>query len=529
MLGINEKKLKFISKEEYLKLHPEFSHFSEDVITKQYDIMESSRKKKLQKAQKLREELIKIETDEKGTKSNFLTNNIFNYNSNKISPNTTLSKMFSGTKSLNLKEKNSNNENELLLLKKQNLSEIKNLIDFTVKKNNEIKLNEIKQNLIKQKEEKMQKLKQSQKEKKEKEERQKEYENEEKKKNESKKAAKEYRELIQKNMENNIKMDELNKKKQKEKFLKQIEYEKHELEFRNKIDDYYKKQHSLRENKLLENNKKNILRLFKLEKRRKEFEDKLKIDSQKRDEKIINFKKKNYLLLCEKEKKFEDKQKAIENYKNEQKKQKIKILEQKKEENEEKEKKINLIKKQNEEKLEIKKQNILKHLKKINENIINQKEENNKLLEIKILENKLKEEKQNELYEEYENQIFYKNYLKMKKLEDKDNKIKQKKKELNNLINQKIKLKNEMREKKNKMLKQINEILNKGKLVDSNEIYKKVFSFEDFNLLKLRKSQSNVNIIGNEKTLSNFFMTMNKRKYNSNNISQDDAPKSDNI
>ena len=35
--------------------------------------------------------------------------------------------------------------------------------------------------------------------------------------------------------------------------------------------------------------------------------------------------------------------------------------------------------------------------------------------------------------------------------------------------------------------------------------------------------------MGNEKTLSNFFMTMNKRKYNSNNISQDDAPKSDNI
>ncbi len=147
---------------------------------------------------------------------------------------------------------------------------------------------------------------------------------------------------------------------------------------------------------------------------------------------------------------------------------------------------------------------------------------------MKILENKLKEEKQNELYEEYENQIYYKNYLKMKKLEDKDNKIKQKKKELNNLINQKIKLKNEMREKKNKMLKQINDIINKGKIVNKNDIYKKVFSFEDLNLLKLRKSQSNVNVLGNDKTISNFFMTMNKRKFNSNNISKDELPNSDN-
>ena len=208
--------------------------------------MESNRKQKLKKAQKLREEIIKNEIDGKNTKLNFLTNNVFQYNSNKISPNTTLSKMFNLTKSLNLKEKNSQNENELLLLKKQNLSEIKNLIDFTVKKNNEIKLNEIKQNLIKQKEEKLQKMKQSQKEKKEKEERQKEFENEEKKKIENKKAAKEYRELIQKNMEDVNKMNELNKKKEKEKFLKQIEYEKQEIEFRNKIDDFYKKQHSLR-------------------------------------------------------------------------------------------------------------------------------------------------------------------------------------------------------------------------------------------------------------------------------------------
>jgi len=105
--------------------------------------MESNRKQKLKKAQKLREEIIKNEIDGKNTKLNFLTNNVFQYNSNKISPNTTLSKMFNLTKSLNLKEKNSQNENELLLLKKQNLSEIKNLIDFTVKKNNEIKLNEI--------------------------------------------------------------------------------------------------------------------------------------------------------------------------------------------------------------------------------------------------------------------------------------------------------------------------------------------------------------------------------------------------
>jgi hypothetical protein len=80
--------------------------------------MESNRKQKLKKAQKLREELIKNEIDEKGSKINLLTNNIFQYNSNKISPNTTLSKMFNLTKSLNLKEKNSQNENELLLLKK---------------------------------------------------------------------------------------------------------------------------------------------------------------------------------------------------------------------------------------------------------------------------------------------------------------------------------------------------------------------------------------------------------------------------
>ena len=115
----------------------------------------------------------------------------------------------------------------------------------------------------------------------------------------------------------------------------------------------------------------------------------------------------------------------------------------------------------------------------------------------------------------------------MKKLEDKDNKIKLMKQELNNIRNQKIKLKNEMREKKNKMLKQFHNIINKGKLVDKNDIYKKIFSSEELNLLKLKKSQSNVNVLGNEKNNSNFFMTMNKRKYNSNNISKENAPNSE--
>ena len=115
-----------------------------------------------------------------------------------------------------------------------------------------------------------------------------------------------------------------------------------------------------------------------------------------------------------------------------------------------------------------------------------------------------------------------------KKLENKEKKIKLMKKEQNEILNQKIKLKNEMREKKNQMLKHLNNIINKQKIFDKNEIYKKIFSNEDFEILNLRKSNSNINIVENkEKTFSNFFMTLNKRKFNSTNLSKDENENSD--
>ena len=113
-MGIEENQLHKISKEVYLKDHFEFNSLSEEMKNKHYEHFEEIRKNKLEKAIKMREKIINNYQNEKTIEDN--------------SPKTTSNNF------KKIKRNNSFQEKEkeyLKLLKKQNLREIKILIDNT--------------------------------------------------------------------------------------------------------------------------------------------------------------------------------------------------------------------------------------------------------------------------------------------------------------------------------------------------------------------------------------------------------------
>ena len=166
-LGLEENKLYRLDKEKYLLRHPELKNASTEIQDKRYDHYEQRRQDQIELAKKRRNELIEKENEENKE------------NKNKENKND---------------ENNENNENneepqseaikkeleKLEMMKKQQLGEIKNIIDYAYKMEEFKKKNQEKIKLQEEKEEKLKEEKEKQK--KEKEELQKKKKKKKKKK-----------------------------------------------------------------------------------------------------------------------------------------------------------------------------------------------------------------------------------------------------------------------------------------------------------------------------------------------------------
>jgi hypothetical protein len=116
-LGIDMNCLYYLSRDEYLSKHPELKNESIDVKNRYYYHFEEKRKNKIKRAIKKRDELI---SSSPSSPKNYSTDNI-----NLIDPSA-------------IKRE----QEQLDLMKKQNLCEIKNLIDFEININKRRSANE---------------------------------------------------------------------------------------------------------------------------------------------------------------------------------------------------------------------------------------------------------------------------------------------------------------------------------------------------------------------------------------------------
>lgn len=137
-LGLEENKLYKISKKEFLSNHPELNQEKQEMIDKRYDHYEERRKEAIKQAREIRTKILKEEEEQKEGSN---PNRVSKYSTN-------------GFKSTKKEENDQVKESGMIkkelekleMIKKQQLGEIKNLIDY------EYALNETRKKTNKKKE-----------------------------------------------------------------------------------------------------------------------------------------------------------------------------------------------------------------------------------------------------------------------------------------------------------------------------------------------------------------------------------------
>ena len=193
-----------------------------------------------------------------------------------------------------------NRENErFYIIQKQNLSEVKNLIDLTVKLYNKARQNNYDYDNYLKKEEEKNKLKLEFKLKKDKEFYNKEVIDKEIDLMDKRYKEKEFRKSYLNQRKINEVKEQRYKGKQKEIIRKQKEWELKNIEHMDKVKGLYQKKHSYIINEYFDILRKDIKRKKRLNINKENFALKKKIENEKRDKKIADFKynKKLYNLL----------------------------------------------------------------------------------------------------------------------------------------------------------------------------------------------------------------------------------------
>ena len=369
------------------------------------------------------------------------------------------------------------------MIRKQNLCEIKNLIDYEIKTANTRNQNEqkIKKKEQIDKEKYHQKLKE--KEFKENQIRQKEKEKEENDKKMLKlqtlKTKKYFMEQLQKRkkeLKEEIEQQKMNLKKQ-------LENQKKEEEFRTKLKEkFLYKQHQL-EMKQDELDKKAIIRQQKIDKSKQEISNRYSMQSQIRELRINNVKRRNQQALIDRLNKYNLKQAHIEKQRAMTQKKKEREFLENKMRVEEQEKKNNERRGRNAKLMELRRIKLIEKFRDNDIKIEKQKEINEEKIKNINYKNAQKKFDADECVKEKQMQLYYKNSLKLQNILYRQKKAEDLLFKKYLLSQKKIMLKDEMKDKKESLIKKVNNIISQGKICDRNYIYKKVFSKDDLRIL----------------------------------------------
>ena len=373
-------------------------------------------------------------------------------------------------------------ENEqVYFLKKQNLSQIKNIIDETLKLRKKSKfLNHEKYRIIQEKKNYINKTLQIKKDKimemqkkieklidkAERKEREEEF-------NKECKLRKEIEQIKEKKKN----------KKQKELIEKQKKWEKENNEHMIKVEDIETRKHQLKVKEYLQLLKKGLKRYEKIDERKNEINRKNQIKNEERNIYLINYKIKTKQIENKIRKKFEKRQNNISRFYFLQKEIKKEQLEKKKKKREEKVK-----------------NNIMNRL--VNKSM--EKQRRNKLLDLfeekeekiakRMMLNQMENEeyklnnliKSDEILDNYirqNNILRNKNMMKLQRMRNKDIEVDNKILRRQNSAINRIARYDRIKMNKDLMMQQVKEILEDGKDIEPNYIYKQVFTNEEIKLL----------------------------------------------
>ena len=459
-LGIDEHKLYYLSKNEYINKHPELRKESSAVKNKHYRYYEEKRKKRLEKAIQKREEIKNGELSLFTSSRNEKTSTQF-YDSGAIK----------------------REYEQFNLMKKQNLCEIKNLIDFEINLSKKRYDNEEKLRMQREKEEKMNMQKKKERLEKENMEKMMEMEKEEQMRKEKIKLNKEYKEFFMNQVKEFKKEERERLKMQKMTLKKQLERQKREEEFRSKLQEKFQQHQMLLENKQKEIDMKNEERRKRVEVLKKEISNRWKQEQIKREKKCFTANMKKNEMIQMKYERYKERQENILKAKQEEEyKKREEILEQKKK-REQKEKKNIETKNKNEQLKEERKEKLLLQFKLNDDKIQNQKNTNLRILNDKLFKSFVKKNEMEDKIKEKDSQLKFQNYIKLKEIEDKHKKVDEMQRQKLEIARQKLKLQEEMKKKKEEMLEKVTKILAQGKCTNKEEIYSQIFTKEDMDII----------------------------------------------
>ena len=371
---------------------------------------------------------------------------------------------------------------EVYFLKKQNLSQIKNLIDETLKlrkkaksynydkyldklekKNLIRKADKIRKDNIIKAQEKFDKLLDKV--------------DRKKKEIEFNKECKIRREIEQIKEKKRI-------QSQNELIQKQKNWEVENYEHMTKVENMHQQRHELAVNEYLLILKKGIKRYEKIDERKNEMNIKSQIKNEERKLYLINYKMKNKEIENNLRKKFEKKQENISRFYLVQKELKENEIQKRREQREEKFKENLYNRLLNKSMEKQKRRELLDLMERKEEITVKRKILKEKFNEKYKLNNLLKSEEINDNYIRKRNILNYKNRVKLQKMRNKDIEINNKIIRRINSAKSRIGRFDQIKLNKDLTMGHVKEILEDKKDHEPEEIYKKVFTHEEIKLLK---------------------------------------------
>ncbi len=382
-----------------------------------------------------------------------------------------------------------NRENErFYIIEKQNLSEVKNLIDLTVKLYNKARQNNYDYDNYLKKEEEKNKLKLEFKLKKDKEFINKQIIDKEIDLMDKRYKEKEFR----KSYLNQIKIDEVKEQRylddQKEIIRKQKEWEMKNIEHMDKVEDLYQKKHSYAINEYFDILRKDIQRKKRLNLNKEQFAFKKNIENEKRDKVIADFKYNKKIMENYMRKKFENRHKHIYEFAEEQKEIKNNLIKSQQKERDKKFEKNIFLKKLNEDCKKERRDRLLEQFEINEEKVERRKIINEKMNEDKKFNNYKRHDTITANYIEQKNILIYRNLLKLNDMKNKNKEIEEKIKRRQLSAKTKMNRDNILKVKREQMINHVNKILDERKEHKIEDVYRRIFTNEETNLLKENES-----------------------------------------
>ena len=379
-------------------------------------------------------------------------------------------------------DKNKENE-QFYLIQKQNLAEVKNLIDETVKLYNKARYNNYEDYI--RREEKKNILKYEYQRKKDIDLLKKEMIDKELDIIDRKRKEKDFKKVY---LKKRILDEEKEKKylnEEEKKIRKNEEWENKKKEYFDKVENIYQKKHDSVINEYIGILKKDIERNKIFEKRKEEFEHKKKLENERRDRCLINYKNINKDFEDNMRYRFNKRYNHINEFVEEQKEIRNNIIKNKKKEREEKEERNFILKKLNENAKRDRQKRLLEQFEINEENVIKRRNLNEKLHEDKKYKNYIKYDSITSKYIEQKNILIYQNLLKLKEMREKDLLIKEKIKKRESSAKLRMDRDNSLIVKKREMINHVMKILDERKEHKIEDVYKRVFSPQEMKLLNI--------------------------------------------